>query len=59
MDLITTGVMDAIHSSMGMVNRTVTLSRVDMGNKMDIVSNITINKMDTTSRMDIVNKMDV
>ena len=59
MDLITTGVMDAAHSRMGMANRTITLSRVDMGNKMDIVSNITVNKMDTTSRMDLVNKMDV
>lgn len=58
MDLITTGVMDAAHFRMGMANRTVILSRVDMGNKMDIISNITVNKMDTTNRMDIVNKMD-
>lgn len=59
MDLITTGVVGAAHSRMGMANRAITLSRVDMGNKMDIVSNITVNKMGTTSRMDIVNKMDV
>lgn len=59
MGLITTGVMGAAHSRMGMASRTVTLSRVDMGNKMDTASSITVNKMGTTSRVDIVNKMDV
>lgn len=59
MDLIATGVMGVAHNRMGMDNRTTTLSRMDMGNKMDIVNNITVNKMGTTSRMDIVNKMDV
>jgi len=59
MGLITTGVLGAAHSRMGMANRTVTLSRADMDNKMDIVSNITVNKMGTTNRMDTVNKMDV
>jgi hypothetical protein len=60
MCLIATGVMGAAHNRMGMANRTTTtLSRMDMGNKMDIVNNITVNKMGITSRMDTVNKMDV